>query len=973
MSFMSRRFYRSPRLTDRRLWAGLFALLLLPAGILRAQDAELSRGREHLLRGRYAEAVAELEPLRDASPAACLLLIRAHEESGRRTAAQRELQSALEKHPASPAVLAAAAEADYSQGNYPSGDKRLAAALEREPLLPHALRLDANRLERLGDFPAATRRRLQAWGVAQREREKLSPDDLLQIARALGDYARRSQSPEFYQRLVKELYPAILAREPNAWPAHADLARLFLEKYNEADAAEALQAGLAINPRAADLHALEAEIALSRYDLPRAEKALERARKHNPTDPAAQISAADLLIADVRPSEALPELEAALRDYPVQPALLGRKLACLALVHGVTPAAPSPAMAELLSAWKPQASHAGELEFHAGQACERMRHFPLAAAFYRQALAHWPDYIYTRGELGLVLMRLGDEAAAAPLLKEAFALDPFHVRVSNTLQVLELLQGYAVLETEHFVLKFDRGRDELLARCMARELETSIWPEVTRELAFEPPQKTLIEIFSRGKNTGGHGWFSARMVGLPFIGTVGACAGQMVAIVSPQELPKGFDWGRVLRHEFTHVVNLQQTDFRTPHWLTEGIAVRLENTPRPPEWNLLLRKRLEADQLFTLKDITWGFVRPSSHEDWTLAYCQAELYVEFLAQHAGAKGVAELLSAFRERADVATAIQRAAGMPLEEFERGYRDFLHQTVEQARPPVRLHELPAAELARRLAENAADADLLAAQARAAFEQGKNASARKLALEVFAHAEHHPAASYVLARLQLLAGDQASAVELLAAAHDAGKADADSLALAAELALQAGDSSAAEKLLLRGETAFPRWAPWRKQLARVYLQKNAAEPLQKTLEILAADDPDNILLRKKLAQLYLAAGDFPRALVAAREAIRLNVSDPLAQAQLGLAHSGLGQHEFAAESLLAALDLGEENEAWRIALVRACLAAGKLKQAQTAAEPLRRVAPADDQQKAELEQLLRQLDTATAPAPEKSKPKP
>lgn len=973
MHYLTLQFYRSSRLTDRRLRSILFALLLLPFGLLSAQEAELSRGREHLLRGRYAEAVALLEPLRDDSPAACLLLVRAHEEIGRRAAAQRERQSALEKHPSSAALLAAAAEADYSQGDYPRGDKRLAAALEREPLHPHSLRLDANRLERLGDLAAAARRRLQAWGVAQRDREKLAPDDLLQIARALGDYARRSKSPEFFQRLVKDLYPALLAREPNAWSAHADLARLYLEKYNEADAAEALQAGLAINPRAADLHALEAEIALSRFDLPRAEKAIERARKLNPGDLAAQISAADLLIADVRPSETLPALDAALRDFPTHPALLGRKLACLALVQGATPTAPSPAMAELISAWKPHAAHAGELEFHAAQACERLRHFPLAADFYRQSLAHWPDFIYTRGELGLVLMRLGDETAAAPLLQEAFALDPFHVRVSNTLQVLEVLQGYAVLETEHFVLKFDRGRDELLARCLARELETSIWPEVTRELGFEPPQKTLIEIFSRAKNTGGHGWFSARMVGLPFIGTVGACAGKMVAIVSPQELPKGFDWGRVLRHEFTHVVNLQQTDFRTPHWLTEGIAVRLENTPRPPEWNLILRKRQEADKLFTLRDITWGFVRPSSHEDWTLAYCQAELYVEFLAQQRGAKCIAELLAAFRDRADVATAIQRASGMPLEAFERGYRDFVDQVVEQSRPPTRLHELPAAELARRLAENGADADLLAAQARAAFEQGKNATARKLALEVFAHAEHHPAASYVLARLQLLAGDQASAVELLAATHDAGKANADSLALAADLALQAGDISAAEKLLLHGEQAFPRWAPWRKQLARVYLQKNAAEPLQRTLEILATDDPDNILLRKKLAQIYLAAGDFPHALVAAREAIRLNVSDPLAQAQLGLAHSGLSQHEFAAESLQAALDLGAENTTWRLALVRAWLATGKVAQAKQAAEPLRRAEPDDDQQKTEIEQLLRQLNPAKSPALEKTSPQP
>ena len=60
------------------------------------------------------------------------------------------------------------------------------------------------------------------------------------------------------------------------------------------------------------------------------------------------------------------------------------------------------------------------------------------------------------------------------------------------------------------------------------------------------------------------------MVGLPFIGTVGACAGKMVALTSPGELAEKYNWARVLRHEFMHVLNLQQTDFNIPHWFTEG-------------------------------------------------------------------------------------------------------------------------------------------------------------------------------------------------------------------------------------------------------------------------------------------------------------------------------------------------------------------------------------------------------------------
>ena len=47
------------------------------------------------------------------------------------------------------------------------------------------------------------------------------------------------------------------------------------------------------------------------------------------------------------------------------------------------------------------------------------------------------------------------------MLDEAFKIDPFNVRVNNTLKVLEVLDGYETLETEHFRIKFDPAKDKL--------------------------------------------------------------------------------------------------------------------------------------------------------------------------------------------------------------------------------------------------------------------------------------------------------------------------------------------------------------------------------------------------------------------------------------------------------------------------------------------------------------------------------
>ena len=133
----------------------------------------------------------------------------------------------------------------------------------------------------------------------------------------------------------------------------------------------------------------------------------------------------------------------------------------------------------------------------AADALDRMRRFGLAAEYFRTAQEKMPQLLAVRGRLGLVLMRLGEEAEAAKLLAESFAIDPFNVRVKNMLEVFDVLKDYATIETEHFVIKFDRGQDELLAQYAARHLEDEVFPQLTKQLGYVPKERTLIEIFSR--------------------------------------------------------------------------------------------------------------------------------------------------------------------------------------------------------------------------------------------------------------------------------------------------------------------------------------------------------------------------------------------------------------------------------------------------------------------------------------------
>jgi cellulose synthase operon protein C len=128
-----------------------------------------------------------------------------------------------------------------------------------------------------------------------------------------------------------------------------------------------------------------------------------------------------------------------------------------------------------------------------------------------------------------------------------------------------------------------------------------------------------------------------------------------------------------------HVVTLQQTHFNCPHWYTEGLAVRSEAAPRPKAWNDLLRDRVPNGKVFNLRTLNFGFTRPHSSDDGQLAYCQAELYVQYMIGRGGEPSLQRLLTAYGDGLTDPEAIQRVFAVSQVEFERGYTAFLKQEV------------------------------------------------------------------------------------------------------------------------------------------------------------------------------------------------------------------------------------------------------------------------------------------------------
>ncbi|MCA9268611.1 MAG: hypothetical protein KDA41_09080, partial [Planctomycetales bacterium] len=587
----------------------------------------------------------------------------------------------------------------------------------------------------------------------------------------------------------------------------------------------------------------------------------------------------------------------------------GRLAAAYGFVDGLKPkgdAAEASRMQRLVDETAQLGVSEGDLHCTIAETFDLLRKYPQAAAHYAIALVKSPDLIGPRGQLGLIYMRLGQEAEAKQLLEESFEIDPFNVRVKNTLEVLDVLEGYAVLETEHFVIKFDRGQDQMLAEYAARYLEEEVYPDIVAQLGYRPQGKSLFEIFSRAKNTSGHGWFSARMVGLPYVGTVGACAGQMVAMVSPSDTPQPFNWERVLRHEFVHVVNLQQTGFNIPHWFTEALAVRSEGHPRPPDWTELLAKRHAADTLFTLDDINHGFFRPGAGDDWTLAYCQAEVYAEYMAKQYGEDSLAKMLAAYADNLPTAQAIERALGVSQAELETGCRAYIAELTKGLPAAEAASPRPLPELQAWVESHADDAAAQAELAYTLLKRKDKAAARKHALAALAVDPQQGLAAYVMAQLLLSIGDAAGAAKTLAESFDEAAPDERHLALLAALYARAGDAARAEELLQLGQRRFPHGDVWLKRLAAHYLKSGDDARLAPILEQLCGLDTENAAYRQKLALISLAAEDYAAAQQWAMKALAINLRDAEMHATRATALARLERHRDAVQEFDYALNL-------------------------------------------------------------------
>lgn len=477
------------------------------------------------------------------------------------------------------------------------------------------------------------------------------PDVLARAARAAQALGRPHDA--------NTLFRSAVSGDPGNPSIETAFALLFLDRFDEAEAVRRLQLVVAADPKWAPAHA-GIGWALSEENPPAAATAALKALAIDPTLDSAELLLAQLDLDNSRTDSARERLARIVKANPLQ--LDARALvAAIAYVKGDR-AEYDREVRDVL------AIHPGFGEIYRATAdlAARNYRFDEAVALARQATLLDPASPKAFGDLGMHLLRTGDEPEARRALERAFNADRFNRVTYNLLMLLDKLDGFASVAEGNLVVKMHPDEAPVL-REYAVPLAQDALKTLSAKYQFTPRGPILVEIFPV------HDDFAVRNLGLPgMIGALGACFGRVVTMDSPKARPQGeFSWQATLWHEMAHVITLQMSNQRVPRWLTEGVSVYEEAQARP-EWGrdmeVPFAAALEQGKALKLTDLNAGFTSP---ETIALAYFQASLLVDHIVKTYGEEKLRTLLRSYGDGLEGDAALTKTLGASMDQLQSSF--------------------------------------------------------------------------------------------------------------------------------------------------------------------------------------------------------------------------------------------------------------------------------------------------------------
>ena len=244
---------------------------------------------------------------------------------------------------------------------------------------------------------------------------------------------------------------------------------------------------------------------------------------------------------------------------------------------------------------------------------------------------------------------------------------------------IEITKDHARAESDHFVVSYPKGKDEVLVPYVLDALEAQR-KALQEDLGWATSGgKVVIEILNDTRDLARLSTLTEEEIKTS--GTIALCKFNKLMIVSPKALVKGYDWLDTAAHEYTHHVVTARTHNNTPIWLHEGIAKYSEPRWRGSAGELsawsagLLRDAVKRNELVTFEQMHPSMAKLPSQERAALAFAEVMVAVEYLQKKGGRPLMTKVLDLVAEGTPAEKAVAQALGVSFEAFQADWKRYL----------------------------------------------------------------------------------------------------------------------------------------------------------------------------------------------------------------------------------------------------------------------------------------------------------
>jgi tetratricopeptide (TPR) repeat protein len=636
---------------------------------------------------------------------------------------------------------------------------------------------------------------------------------------------------EFRQALQANPSPAVSVR----WGL------LLHERFNDTEAADLFHEALAKDPSYAPAYYALALVGADGFD-GRAPQYLAKALELDPKSVPTHELAADMALEDSDTASAIQQADAALALAP--DAL--DAMAIHAAVELLADRSPKPWL-DRMEAVNP---HNGEPWSRIAYHLVQNRRYQDGVAYYRIAIERDPNLWSAHSQLGINLMRLGQQEEPARELQLAYDHHFTDTATVNSLQLLDSYKNFVTIKDETkdqtTILRLNRSEAELLRPYFQEQLHKAM-ATYNAKYKMTLPRPVQVEVYPE------HEDFAVRTTGLPGLGALGVTFGEVVAMDSPSaRKPGDFHWAATLWHELSHVYILTATNERVPRWFTEGLAVH-EESQASPEWGDRVTpdilQAMHDKKLLPVETIDRGFIYPEYPSQVVVSYFEAGSMCDYIAQRWGEAKLLDLVHAFASETPTPQVIASTLGEPAEQFDKDFFAwFDHQFGPQA-AHLDAWKQGMAELSQ--AAKAKDFSTVVS---------KGETVKALYPQYIGDANAYE----FIAQAQLAQSNKPAAIAALTQYQTMGGHDPSTLKQLAALEEEAGDKAAAAATLDRLNLVYPvADEDLHRHLGHLWMdQKNYPGAIREFGSVLALHPLDQAQAQYDLASAYLSTGDKDKA---------------------------------------------------------------------------------------------------------------